>query len=385
MKQKGSLYLLFFVLLFPVIALCNENFKLIGYLNENFNGCDVNLYINRDTTFETLNTTVTNGKFFLEFTPKGLYEHCILSLWKDKIFHQFEFFLSGKDIEIKLKDGKTMSLKENPFKNCSYEGVFFTDFIEGYHSPLEVELDSLNRKLDSRAYRHSPKAVQDSINNLAEQKRNELFRYRLKFIKNHASYYPSLTFLKEDILRYSAINADSLASLFSIFPPELQQTDLGEEILERIKKKMSIMIGKEAPEIDVVDLNDSTYKLNFKNMKGNYTLLCFWASWCKPCIKNIFTLKEFDSLYAPSGLKLISVSVDRKKSDWKMSAEKYNMPWLQLLNPFNSKGSAIYTYAYGVPQYYLIDPTAKIIYNNVQLRDSEDCETLKYKLKKIFK
>lgn len=385
MKQKAKLYLLFFILILPIITFSNENFRLNGYLNESFNGFNVNLYIDRDTASKVLSTTVIDGRFYFEISPTSLYEHCILSLTKDTIYHTLEFFASKEDIEIKLAGSKTISLKENPFKRSRFQGVFFTNFIEGYRSSLEIEVTNLFKISGSRAFRHSSNTIKDSINNLLEQKKDELFEYRLKFIKSQTSSYPALFFFKENILRSSTIKADSIASLFSKFSVQLQQTELGKQVSERIKKKMSVMIDKEAPEIDVVDLNDSTYKLKLKNVRGKYTLLCFWTSWCKPCIKNIPTLKEFDSLYASSGLKLISVSVDREKSDWITSVGKYNMRWLQVLNPSNSKASVIYAYVYGVPQYYLLDETGTIIYNNEQFGDDDDCRKLKDKLKKMFK
>ena len=47
--------------------------------------------------------------------------------------------------------------------------------------------------------------------------------------------------------------------------------------------------------------NDSTYVINF------------WATWCKPCIKEIPYFKELDSIYKNEKLKVVLVSLDFPK------------------------------------------------------------------------
>lgn len=47
--------------------------------------------------------------------------------------------------------------------------------------------------------------------------------------------------------------------------------------------------------------NDSTYLINF------------WATWCKPCIKELPYFKELDSIYKDEKLKVVLVSLDFPK------------------------------------------------------------------------
>lgn len=68
--------------------------------------------------------------------------------------------------------------------------------------------------------------------------------------------------------------------------------------------------GTEAPDFTLKDINGTEYTLS--QLRGNYVVLDFWASWCPDCRKDVPMLKE---LYAKYGerIKFVSVSFDDKK------------------------------------------------------------------------
>jgi thiol-disulfide isomerase/thioredoxin len=56
---------------------------------------------------------------------------------------------------------------------------------------------------------------------------------------------------------------------------------------------------------------DSLNLASFRNKKN--VLICFWSSWCGPCIKNIPFLKKIEKEYKDKGLQLLSVSIDDER------------------------------------------------------------------------
>ncbi|MDQ6623355.1 MAG: TlpA family protein disulfide reductase [Verrucomicrobiota bacterium] len=64
-----------------------------------------------------------------------------------------------------------------------------------------------------------------------------------------------------------------------------------------------------APDWQLQNLEGKTVKLS--DFKGKVVLLNFWATWCPPCREEIPDLVALQKRYAPQGLVVIGVSVDR--------------------------------------------------------------------------
>ena len=98
-----------------------------------------------------------------------------------------------------------------------------------------------------------------------------------------------------------------------------------------------------------------------ENFKGKYLLIDFWASWCGPCRKAIPHLKEAYAKYKAQGFEILSVSIDRKETDWKKALNEEKMPWSQTCAP-NSGKDIMSTYQFsGIPHLVLLDKDGKII------------------------
>jgi peroxiredoxin len=113
-----------------------------------------------------------------------------------------------------------------------------------------------------------------------------------------------------------------------------------------------------------IQLPDTTGQIHrLAAFRGNYILLDFWASWCKPCIKQIPHLKRINEKYSTDlPIKVVGVSMDFSKEAWINSLNKHELPWLNLGT--GKKHYAAIREAYDVayvPRTYLIDPQGRII------------------------
>jgi thiol-disulfide isomerase/thioredoxin len=125
-------------------------------------------------------------------------------------------------------------------------------------------------------------------------------------------------------------------------------------------------------------MDPSGKKINFKDFKGNYLLLDFWASYCKPCIANFPYEKKLETKYKGKPIKFIYVSLDRDKEDWKNAINKYNLSGIHL-SDFNGMDGMLPVYCKvytGIPRYVLISKEGKIINYNTPQPISQNLETL---------
>lgn len=73
------------------------------------------------------------------------------------------------------------------------------------------------------------------------------------------------------------------------------------------------LIGKKAPELVMLNLNDDRVSLN-SCFKGRYVIINFWATWCDPCIKEISYENKLANQY--KDLTVINLCVESEKNDW---------------------------------------------------------------------
>lgn len=51
--------------------------------------------------------------------------------------------------------------------------------------------------------------------------------------------------------------------------------------------------------------------VSFNSLKGeNFTVIDFWATWCKPCVKSIPKLVEISDEFEDKGVQFIGISID---------------------------------------------------------------------------
>lgn len=123
-------------------------------------------------------------------------------------------------------------------------------------------------------------------------------------------------------------------------------------------------VGKAAPSLAFVD--EQKKPVSFASMaKGKrYIIIDFWASWCAPCRRAIPELKRFYEETSSKDVEIISVSIDKKESDWTKANNEEKFPWHSFLD---RKGLADAYSVKAIPAMFLLDGNGKILAENVTL------------------
>jgi len=147
---------------------------------------------------------------------------------------------------------------------------------------------------------------------------------------------------------------------------------------EKLKKNLQqlcdkwapIASGHPAPNFILPD--NKGHNVSLSDFKGKFVFIDFWFTGCGPCKVDIPYLKQILDDYKDRNIVFISISVDKKKSDWeKMLIEGYiednkqvlfeeKTNWIHLHDPQIREVAKNYLVS-GYPTYTLIDPDGKFV------------------------
>lgn len=152
------------------------------------------------------------------------------------------------------------------------------------------------------------------LNELGEQYR----ALQTKWMEEHPQAY--YTFLQKSMM-VSSMNLESVDSLLSAFPEKFKGTDAYNSVETELNNLKKAAPGAPATDFADTDINGKPFKLS--DLKGNYIILDFWASWCVPCRASMPHVKALYEKYKDKGLKVVCVSDDDSNEDkWKEAVKK---------------------------------------------------------------
>lgn len=114
--------------------------------------------------------------------------------------------------------------------------------------------------------------------------------------------------------------------------------------------------GAVIPDFKLRDSNGKWQKIS-KVIKGKYTVIDFWASWCPDCRKDMPNVQRMVEKFSPKGVQFLGISFDDDPDAWKAAIEKYNIHYPQLSELKRMRESGV-AQAYGVkwiPSMILVD------------------------------
>jgi thiol-disulfide isomerase/thioredoxin len=69
------------------------------------------------------------------------------------------------------------------------------------------------------------------------------------------------------------------------------------------------------PSVDIKDVKGNPFNTLMIEIDGNPIIISFWATWCKPCIKELTTIADvYADWQEETGVKLYAISIDDPRS-----------------------------------------------------------------------
>ncbi|MDH5609980.1 MAG: TlpA family protein disulfide reductase [Cyclobacteriaceae bacterium] len=151
--------------------------------------------------------------------------------------------------------------------------------------------------------------------------------------------------------------ADSLAQQLQV---QLPDHILTADFIDRVNVLRVLAIGADAPEISLPTPEGEV--LTLSSLRGNYVLIDFWASWCRPCRAENPNVVRLYNQYKDKNFEILGVALDRTRDAWLEAIEADGLTWKHVsdIKYYNCQAALDYSIS-AIPATYLIGPEGKII------------------------
>lgn len=127
----------------------------------------------------------------------------------------------------------------------------------------------------------------------------------------------------------------------------------------------AITIKAQLPNVKLQDINGNTVQTSEISNDGNPIIISFWATWCKPCIRELKAIHEvYPDWQDETGVKMIIVSIDQAQdaNRVKPMVDGFGWEYEVLLDPNGDFKRAMNVQ--NVPHVFVLDGKGKIVYNH---------------------
>ncbi|GGI57608.1 TlpA family protein disulfide reductase [Winogradskyella haliclonae] len=179
----------------------------------------------------------------------------------------------------------------------------------------------------------------------------EVNGYLLPFKKKN--FVPKSAYIQEYTFQERKLNV--------IFPDN--QFELNKD-LTYLKK------GSLIPDFTLPTVSDDNKVFSNNDLEGKVTLIDFWATWCKPCIKEFPVIEKYYNTYKNKGFNVISISLDTDIERLKSFSRKKIFPWTtSLYSADGLKGDIAKKFQLAsLPKLILVNKEGRIIAMDKELR-----------------
>lgn len=139
------------------------------------------------------------------------------------------------------------------------------------------------------------------------------------------------------------------------------------------------------PSIMVKKLDGTQVNIQDYAKTGKFTIISFWATWCRPCIKELDNILDvYEDWQTKYGCELIAVTIDDSRNIPKVKPFVNGKGWPYLILTDENKDLARAMNVNNPPQVILLDQNGNIVYVHNGYTEGSELE-IEEKMKALMK
>ncbi len=133
------------------------------------------------------------------------------------------------------------------------------------------------------------------------------------------------------------------------------------------------------PSVTIKTLKNQTINIQETLNKEGYTIISFWATWCKPCISELSAINdEYIDWQEETGVKVVAVSVDDARSKMRIPTIANGKNWaFEVYSDENSDLKRALN-VQNVPHTFIVNSKGEIVWQHTSYNPGDEAHYIEF-------